>query len=81
SACDCRQNWGRGCEIIIENMEKIRSIPVEEDKITEIVHKTKNDNRIVNPQLTILSTRQASFIIHCLMHRTKHITKRAIGKA
>ena len=38
SACDCRQNWGRGCEIIIENMEKIRSIPVEEDKITEIVH-------------------------------------------
>lgn len=25
-------------EIIIENMEKIRSIPVEEDKITEIVH-------------------------------------------
>lgn len=38
AACDCRQNWGRGCEIIIENMEKIRSIPVEEDKITEIVH-------------------------------------------
>ena len=37
AACDCRQNWGRGCEIIIENMEKIRSIPVE-DKITEIVH-------------------------------------------
>ena len=38
AACDCRQNWGRGCEIIIEIMEKIRSIPVEEDKITEIVH-------------------------------------------
>lgn len=35
---DCRQNWGRGCEIIIENVEKIRSIPVEEDKITEVVH-------------------------------------------
>ena len=33
AACDCRQNWGRGCEIIIENMEKIRSIPVEENKI------------------------------------------------
>lgn len=38
ATCDCRQNWGRGCEIIIENMEKIRSIPVEEDKITEVVH-------------------------------------------
>ena len=22
ATCDCRQNWGRGCEIIIENMEK-----------------------------------------------------------
>lgn len=38
ATCDCRQNWGRGCEIIIKNMEKIRSIPVEEDKITEVVH-------------------------------------------
>ena len=38
ATCDCRQNWGKGCEIIIENVEKIQSIPVEGDKITEIVH-------------------------------------------
>lgn len=35
---DCRQNWGKGCEVIIENVEKIQSISVEEDKITEVVH-------------------------------------------
>ena len=35
---DCRQNWGKGCEVIIENVEKIQSILVEDDKITEVVH-------------------------------------------
>ena len=33
ATCDCRQNWGKGCGIIIENVEKIRSIRIEKERI------------------------------------------------
>ena len=36
---DCRQNWGRTCEIIIDDVEKIQSFQIEPGIIPETDHK------------------------------------------
>ena len=35
---DCRQNWGRTCEIIIDDVEKIQSFQIEPGIIPEVDH-------------------------------------------
>ena len=38
ATCDCRQNWGKGCEIVIDDVAKIRSFTIAPDVIPEKVH-------------------------------------------
>ena len=39
ATCDCRQNWGRTCDVVIDDVEKIQSFLIEPEIIGKVDHK------------------------------------------